>query len=190
MSCTLAWPHATAWQNANSSVRLQRMPSRCSSAAAWMPSQVEAILISTRSHGMPCASYSAMMRRARATVAAVSKLRRASTSVDTRPGMVFKISQPKRTNRWSITTSSGWPRCAATASASRGAYSGFCTAFKIKDGLVVASCGWNWANCLKSPVSATTVVNCLRASSWFMGAFQNRLELSMKQSYITNQFFM
>ena len=42
------------------------------------------------------------------------------------------------------------------------------TAFNINEGLVVASCGWYWLICLKSPVSATTVVNCLSASSWFM----------------------
>ena len=53
MSVTFASPQATAWQKANSRVRLQWMPSRSSCAAAWMPSQVEATLISTRSVPMP-----------------------------------------------------------------------------------------------------------------------------------------
>ena len=81
------------------------------------------------------------MRLARATVAGVSKLKRASTSVDTRPGMVAKISQPKRTSRRSICASIGSFPCAATVALSKGRYSGFSTAFKINDGLVVASCG-------------------------------------------------
>jgi hypothetical protein len=33
---------------------------------------------------------------------------------------------------------------------------------RMSDGLVVASVGWYWAICLKSPVSATTVVNCFQ----------------------------
>lgn len=82
--------------------------------------------------------------------------------------MIDRISVPKRTSRRSTTSSSGLPRCAATVSFSSGAYSGFCTALRMSEGLVVASCGWNAANCLKSPVSATTVVNALSASSWFM----------------------
>ena len=44
------------WQNANSSVRLQWMPSCSSALAAWMPSHVDAILISTRSRPMPARS--------------------------------------------------------------------------------------------------------------------------------------
>src|SRR3990167_1737998 len=168
ISCTLAWPQATAWANENSSVRLVWMPLRSSWAAAWMPSHVAAILMSTRSMWMPSAWYSSMMRSARMTVALVSKLRRASTSVETRPGTWVRISQPKRTSRRSITSSMARPCHLATVSLSRGEYSGFCTALRISEGLVVASCGRNWASCRKSPVSATTVVNCLRASSWFM----------------------
>jgi hypothetical protein len=60
-----------------------------------MPSQVAAILISTRSRPMPAASYRPISRCARATVAAVSKDSRASTSVLTRPGTTFRISQPE-----------------------------------------------------------------------------------------------
>ena len=41
------------------------MPSACSTRAAWMPSQVEAILISTRSRGTPAAWYRAIRPRAR-----------------------------------------------------------------------------------------------------------------------------
>ena len=123
-----------------------------------MPSQVAAILISTRSLTTPWAWYKAMMRWARATVAAVSKLHRASTSVETRPGMRDKISQPKRTMRRSICSSMLALPCAATTSRNRGRYSGFFTAFKISDGLVVASWGLYCASCKKSPVSATTVV--------------------------------
>jgi len=167
MSCTLACPQATAWANENSSVRLVWMPLASSSRAASMPSQVEAILMSTRSMCSPSAWYSSTMRSARATVAAVSNDRRASTSVDTRPGMMERISQPKRTMSRSISSPMSRPWKRVTQSWSSGAYSGFCTALRISDGLVVASCGWNWASCLKSPVSATTVVNCLSASSWF-----------------------
>ncbi len=99
------------------------------------------------------------MRSPRATVAAVSKDRRASTSVETRPGMIERISVPKRTSRRSMTSSSGLPACFFTPSSSSGRYSGFCTALRISDGLVVASCGLEALSCLKSPVSATTVVH-------------------------------
>ena len=37
---------------------------------------------------------------------------------------------------------------------------------KFKEGLVVASCGWNLAIASMSPVSATTVVICFNCSSW------------------------
>ena len=60
------------------------------------------------------------MRSARAMVAAVSKLNRASTSVDTRPGMIDRISVPKRTSNRSITSSSGFPLRLPTASSSNG----------------------------------------------------------------------
>ena len=121
ISVAPASPQATAWQNENSSVMLQRMPSCCRMRAAWMPSQVEASLIRMRSRAMPASSYIAMMRCARATLAAVSKLRRASTSVDTRPGTIFRISKPKRTRTSSTMVSVGWPRCAATVDSSSGA---------------------------------------------------------------------
>ena len=44
---------ATAWASEKSSVMLQLIPSFCSTWAAWMPSQVVASLISTRSRGIP-----------------------------------------------------------------------------------------------------------------------------------------
>ena len=121
ISCTLAWPQATAWQNENSSVRLVWIPLLSNLRAASMPSQVAAILISTRSMWMPCAWYSSMMRSARDTVALVSKLRRASTSVDTRPGMMDRISQPKRTSRRSMISSMGRSFHCATVDCSSGA---------------------------------------------------------------------
>ena len=74
----------------------------------------------------------------------------------------------KRTSSLSTTSVRSRPRHCATVSCNSGAYSLFCTALRMSEGLVVASCGWNAANCLKSPVSATTVVNALSASSWFM----------------------
>ena len=168
ISCTLAWPQATAWQNENSRVRLVWMPRSSSWRAASMPSQVEAILMSTRSMCTPSAWYSSIRRSARATVAEVLNDRRASTSVETRPGMVFRISQPKRTSMRSMTSSRLRPLYWATVARISGAYSGFCTALRMSEGLVVASRGWNWASWWKSPVSATTVVYCRSASSWFM----------------------
>src|SRR5260370_133387 len=121
ISCTLAWPQATAWQNENSSVRLVWMPRSSSWRAASMPSQVEAILMSTRSMCTPSAWYSSIRRSARATVAEVLKDRRASTSVETRPGMVFRISQPKRTSMRSMTSSRLRPLYWATVARISGA---------------------------------------------------------------------
>src|SRR5256885_146741 len=135
ISCTLAWPQATAWQNENSSVRLVWMPRSSSWRAASMPSQVEAILMSTRSMCTPSAWYSSIRRSARATVAEVLKDRRASTSVETRPGMVFRISQPKRTSMRSMTSSRLRPLYWATVARISGAYSGFCTALRMSEGL-------------------------------------------------------
>ena len=78
------------------------MPSFSSTSAARMPSQVEAILISTRSREMPAASYRAMSSRPLAMVASVSKERRASVSVETRPGTILRISRPNATSRRSM----------------------------------------------------------------------------------------
>lgn len=89
--------------------------SRCRIRAAWIPSQVEAILIRTRDLSMPRDLYScsllapgsyfvsriltSMMCRALSTEALVSKEKRASTSVDTFPGTIFRISFPNSTSR-------------------------------------------------------------------------------------------
>ena len=76
------------------------MPSRSSCSAARMPSQVLPSLIRMRSRLDAVPS-----RRARSAAApwrcvpSVSKLRRASTSVETRPGTIFRISLPKLTAR-------------------------------------------------------------------------------------------
>jgi hypothetical protein len=53
----------------------------------------------------------------------------------------------------------------AMALSRSGAYSGFCTAAKIRLGFVVASSGLNSRIDSKSPVSATTLVNFLSSSS-------------------------
>ncbi len=54
MRKTLASAAATAWTSENRRVRLQLIPkSRCRMRAAWIPSQVEAILIRTRDLSTP-----------------------------------------------------------------------------------------------------------------------------------------
>ncbi len=53
ISCTLAWAQAMACTLENSSVKLVWMPCCSSWRAASMPSQVAAILISTRWIGTP-----------------------------------------------------------------------------------------------------------------------------------------
>ena len=68
---------------------------------------------------MPASSYSSTSRRALATVAAVSKLRRASTSVETRPGISLRISPPIDTasrSQASATRASPVPLALAAAS--------------------------------------------------------------------------
>ena len=53
ISLASASAQATAWASEKSRVMLQLMPSFCRTPAAWMPSQVEAILMRTRSRAMP-----------------------------------------------------------------------------------------------------------------------------------------
>ena len=118
----------------------------------------------TRERGTPAASYSAIRARALATVASLSNDSRASTSVDTRPGTIARISRPKRTSSRSASASTGSPRCAATVSSTSARYSGRATALTISEGLVVASRGAKRRIARKSPVSATTVVTRLSAS--------------------------
>ena len=128
-----------------------------------MPSHVLAILIRTRSRHTPFVSYSEISLRALAIVAAVSKLRLAATSVETRPGTTLRISQPNRTNSRSMNSSaiSSWlHRCSPPARlpvhkmAVRGHLGGVIEKRWVRCGvlrtvLAIAS---------MSPVSATTVV--------------------------------
>ena len=164
---TPASAQATACANENSRVRLHWIPSRSSRSAARMPSHVLAILISRRSRPMPASAYSCTSRRALAMVASVSKLSRASTSVETRPGTSFRISPPIATARRSPASASlSSPPAAATAASRCAAYAGKAAALSSSDGLVVASIGRKRAIASMSPVSATTT-DCWRScSSW------------------------
>lgn len=70
--------------------------------AALMPSQVDANLIKIRSLLMPSSANMEMNFLALLTLAALSKLSRASTSMLTRPGTILRISHPNRTKSLSI----------------------------------------------------------------------------------------
>ena len=120
---------------------LQWMPSCSNTLAAWMPSHVEAILIKTRLLLTPAASYNAIKWRPLVMVACVSNESCASVSVETRPGINAKICKPKAINKWSIMSLVEALGCCAIVCFNSGKYSGFWTAFKISEGLVVASCG-------------------------------------------------
>ena len=174
---TPASAQATAWAKENSSVRLQWMPARSSCSAARMPSQVEAILISRRSRPMPSASYRSTSLCACASVASVSKLSRASTSVETRPGISLRISRPTATASRSPASATRLgrspPRALAMAASISGAYAGSEVALSSSEGLVVASRGWNRAMASMSPVSATTAERARSCSSWLvMGGYR------------------
>ena len=87
----------------------------------------------------------------------------ASTSVLTRPGTILRISLPNWTRRLSSVAST-WSSMSlpcflpyAQASSMSFAYSGFLDAARIRDGLVVASCGLYLPMVAKSPESQTTV---------------------------------
>lgn len=132
-----------------------------------------------RSLPMPCSLYSwevlvlifaiqsysptSMMRSALLTEAFVSKEKRASTSVETLPGTMFRISLPNWTRRLSSvasTWSSMLSPCflpQATAASISFSYSGFLEAARISEGLVVASWGLYLSMVAKSPESQTTV---------------------------------
>ena len=100
--------HAIAWCKPKINVRLVAIPSFSRTAAAWIPSQVAAILIKILSFEIPAASYCAIISRPFVTVASVSKDKRASTSVETRPGIISRILRPKETAKRSnakVTTS-------------------------------------------------------------------------------------
>jgi hypothetical protein len=103
------------------------------------------------------------MRRAFFTEASVSKEKRASTSVETLPGMILRISFPNWTRRLSSVAST-WsstllPPCSLpylTAASMSLAYSSFFDAARIREGLVVASWGLYLSMVAKSPESQTT----------------------------------
>src|ERR1700733_5984005 len=93
-----------------------------------------------------------------------SKERWASTSVDTRPGIILRISIPKLTNNlviksffWSANVGV-FDFAKFTASTIKDRYCEDSAAFRIKDGFVVASVGEYFLMASISPVSATTVV--------------------------------
>lgn len=104
-----------------------------------------------------------MMRRAFSTLCSMLKLKRASTSVDTFPGTIFRISLPNCTSKLSRVAST----CSSmvlpfflpnsTAASMSFAYSGFLEAARMSEGLVVASCGLYLSMVAKSPLSQTTV---------------------------------
>ena len=104
-----------------------------------------------------------MMRRALFTDCSVEKEKRASTSVETLPGTIWRISLPNWTRRLSRVTSTWFSRSVpfflpyATAASISFAYSGFLEAARMSEGLVVASWGWYFLMVAKSPESATTV---------------------------------
>lgn len=106
-----------------------------------------------------------IMCNAFSTLFAVSNENRASTSVDTLPGTIFKISLPNCTSRLSSVAStfpSSDDPCAFPYSRAESislAYSAFFEAARIRDGFVVASCGLYLSIVAKSPESQTTVWN-------------------------------
>jgi hypothetical protein len=108
------------------------------------------------------------MRRAFFTDASVSKEKRASTSVETLPGMILRISLPNWTRRlsnvastWSSMLLPPWDLPYATASSMSLAYSSFLDAARIREGLVVASWGLYLSMVAKSPESQTTTCSAV-----------------------------
>jgi len=103
-----------------------------------------------------------MMRRALLTEASVSKEKRASTSVETLPGTILRISLPNCTSRLSSVQSTLCSRsfpCSLpylTAASISFWYSSFFDAARISEGLVVASWGLYLSMVAKSPESQTT----------------------------------
>ena len=103
-------------------------------------------------------------------IASVSKLSRASTSVETRPGTIFRISQTEihgQVIHERLGPLRGGRRFSGFQRRDRrcGRYCGCCDTFNSSDGLVVASCGWYCRIDSRSPVSATTVVTRFKESS-------------------------
>ena len=135
----------------------------CSTCAALIPSHVDATLMRMRSLPMPMDLYRSMMCSALSIEACVSKEKRASTSVETLPGMMDRISLPNstssRSRQASVCSSSEPPFSLAylTATSISLAYSGFLAAARMREGFVVASCGLYLSIVAKSPESQTTV---------------------------------
>ena len=102
------------------------------------------------------------MRRALVTEASVSKEKRASTSVETLPGTILRISLPNCTSRLSNVASTWFSTsfpCALpylTAASISFWYSSFLDAARMSEGLVVASWGLYLSMVAKSPESQTT----------------------------------
>ncbi|EZA59074.1 hypothetical protein X777_15715 [Ooceraea biroi] len=96
MRVTPASAQATACAKENNNVRLQHLD--CAYFAAWMPSQVDASLMRTRSLLIPSPSYKATNLFAFSMLASLLKDNLASTSVETLPGIMFRISLPNRTH--------------------------------------------------------------------------------------------
>jgi hypothetical protein len=109
-----------------------------------------------------------MMCRALSTEPLVENENRASTSVETFPGTIAKISFPNSTrsrSRAASTFSSVVLPCSfpyATAMSISLAYSSFLEAARIREGLVVASCG------LYLPI-ATSLLVCYPYATHFEG---------------------
>ena len=104
-------------------------------------------------------------------VPSVSKLRRASTSVETRPGndledLAAEVDEQLVHERVGRRGLAGVAACrTASASSTSGRYCGFCAALRSSDGFVVASCGVYCAIASMSPVSATITECRFRLSS-------------------------
>jgi len=120
-------------------------------------------LVSRALHAGASGKPTSMMCSALSTDCWVLKENRASTSVDTFPGMICRISLPNCTSRLSRVAST-WASTSlpcflpyATAASMSFAYSGFLEAARMSEGFVVASCGLYLSMVAKSPESQTTV---------------------------------
>jgi hypothetical protein len=125
-----------------------------------------------------------MMCRALFTDCSVEKEKRASTSVETLPGTICRISFPNCTSRLSRVASTWFSISVpaflpyATAASISFSYSGFLDAARMSEGLVVASWGWYFLMVAKSPESATTVWRVLVVHLLVVGAAGHRHRIS------------
>jgi hypothetical protein len=133
---------------------------------------VQLRIVSRGFYGLSRCERTSMMRSAFFTDASVSKEKRASTSVETFPGMILRISLPNCTSKLSNVAST-WssmllPPCFlpySTAASMSFAYSSFLDAARIREGLVVASWGLYLSMVAKSPESQTTTYTAVLALS-------------------------